>query len=709
MTELKTTASEELTLSSKGYKLIKFVGEGAYAKVFLSEYEKEDQKLTLACKIIETSKAPKDFVVKFLPREIDVLVRLNHPHLIHVHSIFQRKTKYYIFMRYSENGDLLGYILKNGCVSENQSRVWMRQLALGLQYLHELEITHRDIKCENVLLTANYNVKLSDFGFSRFCVDEDDQTILSETYCGSMSYAAPEILRGKPYLPKPTDLWSLGIVLFVMLNKSMPFDDTRMRKLYEQQMGKKYRFRSRVANVISVECKTVIKHLLEPDPGLRHTANQVLGSDWIAMDSRLTSECPFIFLPYILILLTVMYIFPIALNAVEATALKRAKEERRRLSDSHKNISKRQGDILEGGAKGSVYRVRIEEELKLTTSEQLTLQARGYSVIKKINEGSYAKVYLAEYRNPNKTDRTAILACKVIDTSTAPKDFVKKFLPREIEMLIKLNHPHLVHTHSIFQRRYKYFIFMRYMEHGDLLEYILQKGAVHEDQARIWTRQLALAIQYMHELEIAHRDIKCENVLLTANQNAKLSDFGFARLCVDKKLNDISSETFCGSLSYTAPEILQGAPYFPKPTDVWSLGIVLYVMLNRAMPFEDKHIKQLYQAQVNKNWKFRSRYIDTISENCKRLVVRMLEPNHLNRIKVDQLINSEWIAMDSRLLEWTPQETIAYKKALEEKSHLLKSLESPERNTKERDPNCVPQHTSMVKNSMDLTGSTSSW
>lgn len=225
-----------------------------------------------------------------MPREIDVLIRLNHPHLVHTHSIFQRKTKYYIFMRYTENGDLLGYILKNGCVSENQSRVWFRQLALGLQYLHELEITHRDIKCENILLTANFNVKLSDFGFTRNCVDEDDQLVYSETYCGSMSYAAPEILRGKPYLPKPTDLWSLGVVLFVMLNKSMPFDDTRMRKLYEQQMGKKYRFRSRVAGILTLECKTVVKHLLEPDPGLRHTANQVLGSEWIAMDSRLTSE-----------------------------------------------------------------------------------------------------------------------------------------------------------------------------------------------------------------------------------------------------------------------------------------------------------------------------------------------------------------------------------------------------------------------------------
>lgn len=193
-------------------------------------------------------------------------------------------------MRFSENGDLLGYILKNGCVSENQSRVWFRQLALGIQYLHELEIAHRDIKCENILLTANYNVKLSDYGFSRFCLDDTDTLALSETYCGSMSYAAPEILRGKPYLPKPTDLWSLGVVLFVMLNKCMPFDDTQMRKLYEQQMGKKYRFRSSISSAVSTECKSIVKHLLEPDPGLRHSAQQVLNSEWIAMDSRLTSE-----------------------------------------------------------------------------------------------------------------------------------------------------------------------------------------------------------------------------------------------------------------------------------------------------------------------------------------------------------------------------------------------------------------------------------
>ncbi|GBP56934.1 hypothetical protein EVAR_33991_1 [Eumeta japonica] len=666
MSDLQTSPSEENTLASKGYKIVKFLGEGAYAKVqvYLAEYLAKDDSKTfpLACKIIETSKAPKDFIVKFLPREIDVLIRLNHPHLIHVHSIFQRKAKYYIFMRYSENGDLLGHILKNGCVTENQSRVWMRQLALALQYLHELEIAHRDMKCENILLTANFNVKLSDFGFTRYCVDEEGEPVLSETYCGSMSYAAPEILRGKPYSPKPTDLWSLGVVLFVMLNKSMPFDDTRMRKLYEQQIGRKYRFRARIASILSTESKNLIKYLLEPDPGLRLTASQVLSSEWIAMDSRLTT-----------------------LNAVEAAALNRAREERKKLTDL-KSPQKRQGDIFEGKQFDTNHKSQNEDDLKLSPSEQLTLASRGYNIIKKLNEGSYAKVYVAEYKTPSKNEKLTTLACKIINTSAAPPDFVKKFLPREIEMLIKLNHPHLVHTHSIFQRRDKYFIFMRYMELGDLLEYILHKGAVAEDQARIWTRQLALAVQYMHELEVAHRDIKCENVLLTANQNAMLCDFGFARTCVDKRMREIMSETFCGSLSYTAPEILQGAPYRPKPTDVWSLGVVIYVMLNRAMPFQDKHITQLYQAQINKNWNFRPRCVDVLSDNCKMIVTQMLDPNFRTRIKTHQIITSAWISMDPRLSVGfaflvrmdTTGERDALKKATEERKQLRAGQNKPE-------------------------------
>ncbi|RZC35391.1 Pkinase, and/or RNA pol L 2 domain containing protein [Asbolus verrucosus] len=271
-------------------------GEGSYAKVYLAEYhghtDDKNKPRQLACKIVDTQKAPKDFVKKFLPRELDILVKINHPHLIHVHSIFQRKSKYYIFMRFAENGDLLEFILKKGSISEAQSRVWMRQLALAVQYLHDMEIAHRDLKCENALITSNYNLKVSDFGFARYVTDAYGKRLTSDTYCGSLSYAAPEILKGSPYHPKVADIWSLGVILYIMLNKAMPFDDTNIKRLHEQQTSRQWKFRSKVVDILSMEVKKLMNHLLEPDVTKRWKIDQVLNSDWFAMDPRLNQLNP---------------------------------------------------------------------------------------------------------------------------------------------------------------------------------------------------------------------------------------------------------------------------------------------------------------------------------------------------------------------------------------------------------------------------------
>lgn len=290
MSDLLNSASEELTLSSRGYRIIKLLGEGSYAKVYLADFKNNlgtSNKFQLACKIIDTRKAPRDFVKKFLPRELDILIKLNHPHIIHVHSIFQRKSKYFIFMRFAEQGDLLDYVSKKGPTSEPQARVWFRQLALAIQYLHDMDIVHRDLKCENALVTSNFNLKLADFGFSRYTTDASGKSILSDTYCGSLSYAAPEILRGQPYYPKNTDLWSLGVILYVMLNKSMPFDDNNAKRLYEQQTNKRWKFRTKVVNVLTDHAKSLVTHLLEPDPMKRIKIDEALKSNWISMDPRL--------------------------------------------------------------------------------------------------------------------------------------------------------------------------------------------------------------------------------------------------------------------------------------------------------------------------------------------------------------------------------------------------------------------------------------
>ncbi|VVC91689.1 unnamed protein product [Leptidea sinapis] len=230
-------------------------------KVFKATHMVDDSRHTvMACKVIDTAQAPRDYLTKFLPRELDVLIRVNHPHIVHVSNIFQRRAKYFIFLRFAENGDLLDFLTQNGAIPESQCRLWMRQILSGINYIHTLNIAHRDLKCENILITANYNVKITDFGFARN-VRQRDRDLLSETYCGSLSYAAPEVLKGVPYLPKLADMWSIGIIMYTMLNKALPFNETSVKKLYEKQVTRKWRFRTGVVNQLSSECKQQVTKL----------------------------------------------------------------------------------------------------------------------------------------------------------------------------------------------------------------------------------------------------------------------------------------------------------------------------------------------------------------------------------------------------------------------------------------------------------------
>lgn len=237
--------------------------------------------MRLACKIFDKEKAPRDFLDKFFPRELEILTKIENPHIIQVHSILQRGPRVFIFMRYADNGDLLDFVKRNGVVPEQQSKLWFRQMASGLHYLHGKNIAHRDLKCENILLSRRFNVKLADFGFARFCADGDGRRVLSQTYCGSAAYAAPEVVSGTPYNPKLADVWSLGIILFIMLNASMPFDDSNLRKLLKDQMSRNWVFRSRVRDTVSALAKSIVRHILEPDITLRLTLERVLGHEWV--------------------------------------------------------------------------------------------------------------------------------------------------------------------------------------------------------------------------------------------------------------------------------------------------------------------------------------------------------------------------------------------------------------------------------------------
>ncbi|NXJ84260.1 TSSK1 kinase, partial [Trogon melanurus] len=222
-------------LGKKGYSLSNTLGEGSYSKVKRAYCSR--LKRSVAIKIIDKRKIPKEFLERFLPREIEALKRLEHPSIIKTYEIFATAAKkVYIVMELGEKGDLLNYINMTGAMKEEVARAKFQQLASAVKYCHDLDVVHRDLKCENVLLDVDLNIKLTDFGFSKFLSrDEHGRTILSETFCGSAAYAAPEVLEGIPCDPRISDVWSLGVILYTMVYALMPFDDSDVKKMIHLQ------------------------------------------------------------------------------------------------------------------------------------------------------------------------------------------------------------------------------------------------------------------------------------------------------------------------------------------------------------------------------------------------------------------------------------------------------------------------------------------
>lgn len=270
-------------LEKKGYKILNTLGNGTYAKVKAAEkLSKSGDKQKIAAKIIDRRKAPSDFLNKFLPRELDIYLKLNHSNIIKVIDIIDAYPRIFIFMELAEGGDLLEFIKKRGILNNSLAKRMFSELTQAIKYCHNLHIAHRDLKCENILLDKSYHIKLADFGFGRSCIDADtNKRILSCTYCGSAAYAAPEILQGIPYNPKLYDMWSLGCILYIMVCGCMPFDDTDTKIMIRVQLEGKVKYPSKMSDKIDFLAKDLINQMLEPDVTKRANIDKVLKNKWM--------------------------------------------------------------------------------------------------------------------------------------------------------------------------------------------------------------------------------------------------------------------------------------------------------------------------------------------------------------------------------------------------------------------------------------------
>lgn len=263
------------------------------------------------------------------------------------------------------------------------------------------------------------------------------------------------------------------------------------------------------------------------------------------------------------------------------------------------------------------------------------LKELGINLQAEIGSGTYATVYKGVLFREDESAGENV-AVKVINLKTAPKSFTDKFLAREIAAAQTVNHCHVIKFEFVEEGR-DHIYFVTELARTDLLEYLRLKGALRETLVRRLFYELASGINYLHQLGIVHRDIKCENCLISNNGTLKVADFGFARSVDENEL----CTTYCGSTVYAAPEILSAsAPYDPFLADTWSCGIVLYIMFTAKMPFSRENLNyflRLKRVEV-------PRISNTVSEIGIKLLHGILLFNPEQRYRLNKIAEKkhEW-------------------------------------------------------------------
>ncbi|KAJ2958630.1 hypothetical protein NQZ79_g5815 [Umbelopsis isabellina] len=213
------------------YNLIKSIGVGSFGKVKLAVHSITGQKVAL--KIINRKKIASLDMAGRVKREIQYLKLLRHPHIIKLYEVIVTPTDIIMVIEYA-GGELFNYIVEKGKMGEDDARRFFQQIICAVEYCHRHKIVHRDLKPENLLLDDNNNVKIADFGLSNIMTDGD----FLKTSCGSPNYAAPEVISGKLYAGPEVDVWSCGVILYVMLCGRLPFDDEYIPTLFKKINGK---------------------------------------------------------------------------------------------------------------------------------------------------------------------------------------------------------------------------------------------------------------------------------------------------------------------------------------------------------------------------------------------------------------------------------------------------------------------------------------
>ncbi|XP_032724454.1 serine/threonine-protein kinase SIK3 isoform X4 [Lontra canadensis] len=268
------------------YEIDRTIGKGNFAVVKRATHLVTKAKV--AIKIIDKTQLDEENLKKIF-REVQIMKMLCHPHIIRLYQVMETERMIYLVTEYASGGEIFDHLVAHGRMAEKEARRKFKQIVTAVYFCHCRNIVHRDLKAENLLLDANLNIKIADFGFSNLFTPGQ----LLKTWCGSPPYAAPELFEGKEYDGPKVDIWSLGVVLYVLVCGALPFDGSTLQNLRARVLSGKFR----IPFFMSTECEHLIRHMLVLDPSKRLSMEQICKHKWMKLGDadpnfdRLIAEC----------------------------------------------------------------------------------------------------------------------------------------------------------------------------------------------------------------------------------------------------------------------------------------------------------------------------------------------------------------------------------------------------------------------------------
>ncbi|XP_076638711.1 ribosomal protein S6 kinase 2 beta isoform X1 [Colletes latitarsis] len=628
------------------FELLKVLGQGSFGKVFLvRKVVGKDSGTLYAMKVLKKATLKvRDRVRTKLERNI--LVDVEHPFIVRLHYAFQTEGKLYLILDFLRGGDLFSRLAKEVMFTEDDVKFYLAELALALDHIHKLGIIYRDLKPENILLDTEGHISLTDFGLSKQPLDD----CKAYSFCGTVEYMAPEIVNRKGH-SFAADWWSFGVLMFEMLTGALPFQGVNRKETMTQILKAKL---SMPLN-ISPEAQALLRVLFKRNPanrlgsgGVEEIKSHVFFAtiDWDALYNK---EIKPPFKPAV------------------------SQEDDAFYFDSEFTCKTPKGNIDSPGVPPSanahelfrgfsfVAPCLLEDHLKtpdykncdslsstFPTYVSPVSVADEYEFKQEIGKGSYSTVYLAVHK-ASKIE----YAVKMIEKS-------KRDPTEEIEILLRYGrHPHIVTLRAVHEDDKRAYLVLELLRGGELLDRLLQRRSLTEREAAEVMYTIASVVHYLHENGVVHRDLKPSNILYSKPgadpATLCLCDLGFAK---QLRAENGLLMTPCYTANFVAPEVLKRQGY-DAACDIWSLGVLLYIMLAGYTPFRNSP----GDSATDILDRIGPGYIDIesgiwcqISIEAKELVKRMLHVDPNRRPTAAAVLKYPWISNRHRL----PQKVLPY-------------------------------------------------